>query len=68
MLYTPMPWEIVFPEEVQSEDQLFFTIEGRLCQIRRGADGWPRIERLISTDPQDYLEPTWSPRQPLITW
>ncbi|MBX5466693.1 MAG: YlzJ-like family protein [Firmicutes bacterium] len=67
MLYTPMPWEMIFPEPVEAQDQLWVSVRGRLCQVRRGPDGWPRIERLVSTDPQDYLEPALNPHQALFT-
>lgn len=60
MLYTSMPLEAIFPAETTVPLQEVF-INGRLCLVKRGPDGSPRLERLISTDPKDYLNPRFAP-------
>ena len=36
-------------------------VEGRLLQVLPGANGTGMVQRLLSTDPQDYLDPRWQP-------
>lgn len=61
MLYTLMPMEAVFPDDYHYPPQITARVQGRLCLLRSGEDARLRLERLISTDPQDYLEPKFSP-------
>lgn len=64
MLYTVMPWDAIFPGDTESRLSTVL-VNGRLCVIRRDHDGWARIERLLSTDPQDYLQDALDPAQPV---
>jgi hypothetical protein len=63
LLYTIVPPEIIFEEE--DNDELPPEIEMKdgsvslLCQMLPG--GEIRINRVISSNPQDYLKPDWQP-------
>ncbi len=64
MLWSIYPAEVIFgdpsatpPEEV--------SVAGRTFIVSRLPDGGRRIERLISSDPSDYLRPEWTPGKQL---
>lgn len=62
VMWTAMPLELVLDgmaPDVQSCVEV--TVEGRLLQVLPGANGQGTVQRLISTDPQDYLDPRWQP-------
>lgn len=61
MLYTTMPFEAVFPPDPVDPAYLELLIDGRLCLIRQCPDGTRRLERLLSTNPQDYLDARYNP-------
>ncbi|MCL8208011.1 MAG: YlzJ-like family protein [Actinomycetia bacterium] len=65
ILYTPLAPEDVFgwgwggppgDDRLELED-----VAGRPCLVRTGADGRRRLERLLSTDPRDFLDPRFAP-------
>lgn len=62
ILWTAMPIELVtqglVAEEAPCVEQ---HVDGRLLLIQPGPDGTGVLQRLISTDPQDYLDPRWQP-------
>lgn len=62
MLYTIYPYESVFPQDFDEHPFVEMQVQGRLCLGRRGSDGITRLERLMSTDPADYLDPRFTPR------
>ncbi|MDA8194625.1 MAG: YlzJ-like family protein [Thermaerobacter sp.] len=64
MLYTPMPLDAVFPPDYR-EQCLEVMVDGKLCLVLRGQDGLIRLERLISTDPADFLNPRYTPHSVL---
>ena len=70
MLYTIMPWEIIFPAEPQAPltPVTMATIHGRPCLVRREPDGILRIERLLSTDPTDFLDERFLPNTAIDLW
>ncbi|NMP21855.1 YlzJ-like family protein [Sulfobacillus harzensis] len=61
MLYTPLSYEEIFPAKDEVLEVFETEVRGRRVLCRRGADGLPRVERLLSTDPADYLDPDWMP-------
>lgn len=63
MLWSVMPENVVM-QGLDAALALEDGLAGRcLCRFRRGADGSCVIERLISTDPADYLRRELAPGQ-----
>ncbi|MHB1610110.1 MAG: YlzJ-like family protein [Sulfobacillus sp.] len=67
MLYTIYTMESIFPYEFDQSPLVEYHIQGRICLGRRGPDGLARLERLVSTDASDYLDPRFMP-QTVIDW
>lgn len=61
ILYTPMPIEAVFPAGDDGSRRRWVAIHGRLCLVEADACGLPRLIRLGSTDPIDFLDPRFQP-------
>ena len=63
MLYTPLPPEDIWrqPTDQEALDARWQGVGGRLFLVATGPDGEPRIQRLFSTDPRDYLDPRYQP-------
>jgi len=66
MLYTIIPSEAIF----DSEPETGLTENSSEVEIKQGSvslltqalpGGQYKINRIISTDPQDYLKPEWQP-------
>lgn len=69
MLYTTMPWEAIFPNDCSSPASLTLArVYGRPCLVRKEVDGTTRIERLLSTDPADFLDDRFAPNTTLDWW
>lgn len=69
MLWTALPMELVLEDQVTPVPQCVDLIqEGRTLQVLPLGDGAGVIQRLVSTNPQDYLDPRWQPgvRVPLV--
>lgn len=67
VLYTPVAFEDIFAPSPDTQPLSERWIRGRLCLVRLGKDGMPRLERLISTDPNDYLDPDFQPNA-VLQW
>jgi len=62
ILWTAIPLELVLDGLVPAEaPRLEMRVGGRILQVVQGEGGSGTIERLISTDPQDYLDPSLQP-------
>jgi hypothetical protein len=62
MLHTVMPLELVMEERQGAQDTSFETTYlGRRVVCRAGPSGQMEVVRLLSTDPQDYLDPRLCP-------
>lgn len=62
ILWTAMPVEMVVNGlEPQPPAAMEMMVEGRLLQVLPGQNGRGTVQRLLSTDPQDYLDPRWQP-------
>lgn len=63
VLYTIVPVEAIFPGGVEPEAPapIELAVAGRLCTARRGPDGQLRLERVLSTEPSDFLNPQLAP-------
>lgn len=63
-IYSPIPEELIFQNQGKSDYKLVNQIlDGVNVQIIVSSDGIARIERILSTDPQDYLKETLQPGQ-----
>lgn len=62
ILYSIYPVEVILGEEDESEESYReVEFEGRKIVVVVDGRGEQRISRLISTDPNDFLDPRWSP-------
>lgn len=67
MLYSIIPPEVVLRPADGPAAVLWEEVEAsgaRRLILRRDADGRVVIERIISTEPRDYLDPALQPGQP----
>ncbi|NLY10441.1 MAG: hypothetical protein GX020_01960 [Firmicutes bacterium] len=62
MLYTIVPEEEVM-NEAESDTRSYLNLEfrGVMMQVEALGNFQFRVERVISSDPQIYLEPQWQP-------
>lgn len=61
ILYTMMPQEMIFPEENTATNQILIDInEGHLV-LEQVSNQEFRVVRLISTDPNAYLNENYTP-------
>ncbi|WP_028962917.1 YlzJ-like family protein [Sulfobacillus thermosulfidooxidans] len=67
MLYTPLAMEDIFSSQAETPWMGEWWIDGRLCLVRRDADGYVRLERLLSSDPQDFLDDRFQPNRIVAT-
>lgn len=66
IIYSPLPEEVIFQNQNQDEYKLINQVwNGIPVQIMVTKDGTARIERILSTDPQDYLNADLQPGQVL---
>lgn len=64
VLYTPLALEQVLAAPRTDEaPATLMQVDARTCLVRVGPDGIRRLERLLSTDPRDFLDPRWQPGQ-----
>ncbi len=61
MLYTVVPIEDVLATDWQPPVYNEVTLSGRHLVYQVDPDGTPRLVRLMSTDPMDYLDPRLQP-------
>lgn len=62
MLYTPVAMEDIYPTDAVLTDMREYQVNGRIVIARRDRQDQWRLERLVSTDPQDYLDPQYQPQ------
>lgn len=65
MLWTIYPMQSVMNQEDGIPQRSEVSHAGRLFIVSETGDGVNRIERMISTDPADYLIPRWQPGRTL---
>ncbi len=62
ILYTMMPQELIFPSESDAfHHQCTIIQDGVELLVETTSDDIGRIVRILSTDPQHYLDPRFSP-------
>lgn len=68
MFYTIYPLELVWEEAAVDAPRVELQVEGRSLVAVPGAGGQLMVERLLSTDPNDYLDPHLQPGAALPYW
>jgi len=63
MLYSIIPNEEIWAEDVQSPTFCEMVIGDCKMLVEQLQNGQGRIERILSTDPQHYLDPRYQPGQ-----
>lgn len=69
ILYTIIPPEEIFAEEEWSQEAappLEVQVDGVILSVSPGKRGSARVERVISTNPEDYLRPSFQPGNLLL--
>jgi len=61
ILYTSMPYELIFPAEENSAKQTTLEIENGLLVVEAVSSTEYKVVRLISSDPQQYLNKNYQP-------
>lgn len=62
LLWTSIPVELVMDGLTpQVAACVEMNVQGRILQVLPGGDGTGTVQRLISGEPQDYLDPRWQP-------
>lgn len=61
MLYTIVPQDQIFYEDEPSIGSREVNVGGAIMQVQTMEDGFGKITRVISTNPQDYLNPQFQP-------
>lgn len=62
IIWAAIPMELVTEGlEPPWPDLVEVAVEGRTVLATAGENGYGLVQRLISGDPQDYLDPRWQP-------
>ncbi len=62
ILYTMMPAELIFPtDETQFSNQQYVELNGVSMVVEKNEEHGHRIVRLLSTNPQDFLNDEYMP-------
>jgi len=67
LIYSIVPPEVVFSRDGETRPRVWEEMESdgaRRVLVRRDGDGRAVIERIISTEPRDYLDPALQPGRP----
>lgn len=67
IIYSPLPTEQILDGWDRQETPVEMRAGGRVMEVMPAGEGQVRIVRLISPDPQDYLNPQWAPGQ-MVSW
>ncbi|MEH7222617.1 YlzJ-like family protein [Bacillus sp. JJ1566] len=64
ILYTMMPHELIYPQtEMENSNLKYIDVNGVSLAVSDSQDGEYTIERVMSTDPQHFLDGRYSPGQ-----
>lgn len=61
MMHTVMPMEVIFPAQDQAVSLHEMPYQGTNLLVEQMPDGRNRIQRIISSNPQDFLNPRMQP-------
>jgi len=64
IIYSPVPAELIWQNQLQADYKLVDQVIGGIpVQVMVCKDGTARVERILSTNPQDYLKAELQPGQ-----
>ncbi len=63
ILYTMMPQELIYPQTEMEDHIKFVDVNGVSLAVSSSQNGEYTIERVMSTDPQHFLDGRYSPGQ-----
>ncbi|KOO46559.1 YlzJ-like family protein [Priestia koreensis] len=67
ILYTMMPQELIFPtESVTEAEQKVVEYNGIPFVVTQNENGQHQIVRMLSTNPQDYLDSRYQPGETVM--
>lgn len=66
IIYTPMPLELVLEGVQQNRYYKEIQVDGVKLQVEELENGQYRINKLLSTDPFDFLNPQFQPGNLII--
>jgi len=61
LLYTVVPPEEIFFGDDEAPEPVAAAVAGVPVLVTPAGGGWARIERLLSTDPDHFLDPRFQP-------
>jgi hypothetical protein len=63
ILYTPVPREMIFPENYQevSQQQKMYELDGIPLLVELDGEGGYRVVRVMSTDPSHFMDERCTP-------
>ena len=61
ILNTPLSYEEIFPQETSNVNRQVISYNGTLIHVEEVSPGSYEVLQLLSTNPQDYLNETFSP-------
>ena len=63
ILYTPVPMEMIFPENNQesSQQQKIYELDGIPLLVELDSEGSYKVVRVMSTDPAHYMDVRCTP-------
>ena len=61
VLYTPLCQSDIFPDDDSHSNRECITYQGKTLYVEENKDGSYELLQLMSTDPQDFLNTSFSP-------
>lgn len=61
ILYTPLAESDIFPNEDNNSNRLVIKHQEKPLYVEKGEDGNYQILQLLSTDPNDFMDPQYQP-------
>lgn len=61
ILYTPLAESDIFPVDYSNSNRLLISHQDRSLYVEKNKDGDYQILQLLSTDPNDFMNPQYQP-------
>lgn len=61
ILYTPLAQSDIFPEDNRNTNRLIVNHQNRPLYVEKNEDGNYQVLQLLSTDPNDFMDPQYQP-------